>query len=52
MTVHKAKGLAFKIVITVVNNRIIGEFKGIIPVDLSVESDLLIDVAMLEGLAT
>ena len=47
MTVHKAKGLAFKIVITVVNNRINGDFKGIIPVDLSVESDLPIDAAML-----
>lgn len=48
MTVHKAKGLAFKIVITLISAREFNKFSGVIPVDLSVGSNLPLSVAMME----
>lgn len=48
MTVHKAKGLAFKIVITLISTREFNKFSGVIPVDLSVGSNLPLEAAMME----
>ena len=48
MTVHKAKGLAFKIVITLISAREFNKFSGVIPVDLSVGSNLPLKAAMME----
>jgi len=49
MTIHKAKGLAFKIVITIVPPRKFNSFSGIIPVDLTVGQGLPIDAAMMDN---
>ena len=49
MTVHKAKGLAFKIVISLISTRNFKNFSGVIPVDLSVGNDMPISAAMLEN---
>ncbi len=49
MTIHKAKGLAFKIVITIVPPRKFNSLSGIIPVDLTVGEGLSIDAAMMDN---
>ncbi|MBM55549.1 MAG: hypothetical protein CMB32_03220 [Euryarchaeota archaeon] len=48
MTVHKAKGLAFKIVISLVSARNFTGFSGVVPVDLSMGMDMPIEAAMME----
>ena len=48
MTVHKAKGLAFKIVISLVSARNFTGFSGVVPVDLSMGKDMPIEAAMME----
>lgn len=48
MTVHKAKGLAFKVVISLVSARSFTGFSGVVPVDLSNGEDLPIGAAMME----
>jgi len=49
MTVHKAKGLAFKVVIALITAKNFTKFKGVIPVKLDEASGMPIKAAMLEN---
>jgi ATP-dependent exoDNAse (exonuclease V) beta subunit len=49
MTVHKAKGLAFKVVIALITVKNFTKFKGVIPVKLDETSGMPIKAAMLEN---
>ena len=49
MTVHKAKGLAFKVVIALITVKNFTKFKGVIPVKLDEASGMPLKAAMLEN---
>jgi ATP-dependent exoDNAse (exonuclease V) beta subunit len=49
MTVHKAKGLAFKVVIALITAKNFTKFRGVIPVILDEKSGMPIKAAMLEN---
>ncbi|HIB77328.1 MAG TPA: hypothetical protein EYO58_06865 [Flavobacteriales bacterium] len=47
MTVHKAKGLAFKVTIVILTAKDFTKFRGVIPVKLDDESEMPVSAAML-----
>ncbi|MBT6174459.1 MAG: hypothetical protein HOH96_02780 [Flavobacteriales bacterium] len=49
MTVHKAKGLAFKVTMVLLTVKNYTKFRGVIPVDLNEDTNMPINVAMLEN---
>ena len=49
MTVHKAKGLAFKVTMVLLTVKDYTKFRGVIPVDLNEDTNMPLNAAMLEN---
>ncbi len=49
MTVHKAKGLAFKVTMVLLTVKDYTKFRGVIPVELNEETNMPLNAAMLEN---